>query len=134
MGDLEFPRIPPPSTRSSNMRSVAEYIANIANDNNISITEILRLSGAFELTPPYNEVGFRRRSFQQCFPTEDIFIDWVRYDNITDEKINALGQKYRDFIAPQQGGKRKRKRNKTRRKNNKSKRNKRSKRSNRRRR
>lgn len=127
MNDLEFPRIPPPSTRSSNMRSVAEYIANIANDNNISITEILRLSGAFELTPPYYEVGFRRRSFQQCFPTEDSFIGFVRYDNITDEKINALGQKYRDFIAPQQGGKRKRKRNKTRRKNNKSKRNKRSK-------
>jgi hypothetical protein len=133
MNDFEFPPIPPPLTRSSDMRSVAEYITNIANDNNISIPEILRLSGAFNQNPPYNELGFGRRTFQVCFPTEDSFIGFVRYDEITDEKINALGQKYRDFIAPQQGGKRNR-RNKTRRRSKKSKRNKRSKISNRRRR
>jgi len=103
------------------------------------MTEILRLSNAFIQDPPYNELGFRHRPFRVCFPDENSFIGWVRYDDITPEAENALREKYQEFFnqnqnnqqqnnqqqnnqAPQQGGKRKRRRNKTRR--NKTRRNK----------
>ena len=137
MEDIDNRPIPPApvSTRIGSMRAMQDYIETINEDKEISIIEILRLSGAFHLDEDsrYRENGFGNRTFKECFPSEVYFIAWLRYDGITADKKNILRRKYYDFINQQnnqqqnnqqqnnqRGGKRKRnkrsnKRNETRR-------------------
>ena len=115
MNGFDIPPMPV-LTRGNRMTQVQNYIRD-TNTNDINIIEILRLSGAFQTVQPFSEIAFRNRTFQECYPTEESFIAWVRYDGITNDKINTLGQKYQEFINQnqnnqnqnnQQGGKRKR--------------------------
>lgn len=105
MEDIDNRPIPPApvSTRIGSMRAMQDYIETINEDKEISIIEILRLSGAFHLDEDsrYRENGFGNRTFKECFPSEVYFIAWLRYDGITADKKNILRRKYYDFIDQQ---------------------------------
>jgi hypothetical protein len=141
----------PVSTTRNDMSALQNYIKTTNDDKEISIIEILRLSGAFHLDREsrFRENGVGNRTFQECFPSEEYFIAWVRYNGITADKKTILRRKYYEFVdqqnnqpqptyEPQQNDQRggKRRRSKTRRRNNKSSKSKtrRNKRNNRRRR